>query len=100
MFSSKINIFRLCKNFIDSDCDSSFIRDNENIFNGFTTFLNTDESNNFIISDGEFSIKCIIEENFINKFLGANETITLDNLNSKKYLLTYQNSLCISTSTT
>lgn len=83
MFSRKINIFRLCRDFIDADCDTNLFRENENNLRGFNSYLIKDENNNFIISENEFSIKCILEENFINKFLGANETIDLDNLNSK-----------------
>lgn len=83
MFSSKINIFKLCKDFIDANCDSSLLRENENNLKEFTSFLIKDENNNFIISDNEFSIKCSLEENFIKTFSSANETIEYENLNSK-----------------
>ena len=73
MFSSKINIFRLCKDFIDANCDSSFLRENENAFNGFTTYLNKDENNNFIEIDKlhkkYFSKKKILNKADFNKQL-------------------------------
>jgi hypothetical protein len=59
------------------------LRENENNLNNFASYLIKDENSNFIISDNEFSIRCILEENFTKKFLSANETIEHENLNSK-----------------
>jgi len=93
MFSSKINIFKLCRDFIIANCETSSLGESVNNSKAFTSFLIKDENNNFIITDKEFSIKCLLEENFMKKFLGANETINYENLNSKINFYEIQNFL-------
>lgn len=83
MFSSQIDILKLCKNYIEANFDSRVLRNNENNLKNFSSYLIRDDNDNYIISDNEYSIKCILEENFTKNFLGANEIIEFGNLNSK-----------------
>ena len=83
MFSDKINIFKACKEFIESECDSNRLRQDENNLKSFTTYLIKNENNNYSISDNQFSIKCIFQEDVLKNFLSANQLIQYENLSSK-----------------
>lgn len=67
MFSNKINIFKICKDFIESNCDSNRISDDEKNLKSFSTFFIKDKHDYFYISDDEFSIKCVFQENCLKK---------------------------------
>lgn len=86
MFSGKINIFKICKEFINSNCDSSRLREDENTLKPFSAFLIKDENNNYMISDNEFSIKIILQEDSLKKVLSAHDNINLENLDCKNYI--------------
>lgn len=72
MFTAKINIFMLCKEFLEVNCDSNRLKEKENILLPFSTNLTKDENNNYSISDNEFSIKCILKEEALKKFRAEN----------------------------
>jgi len=83
MFSNKFSIFKICKDFIESNCDSNRISDDEKNLQSFSTFLLKDKHDNFCFSDDEFSIKCIFQENCLKNFFSANEIIRFENITSK-----------------
>jgi hypothetical protein len=84
MFSGNINIFNLCKEFLELNCDSNRLKETENALKPFTILLSEDENNNYRVSDNEFSIKCKLKEESLKKFLSENSVdIRLQKLNSK-----------------
>ena len=83
MFQKKFCIFGICKEFLENDCTVKSANKNNNKQGLVTKFIR-DENGCYNISDNEFSIKCIFEENFLQKFLSANENIDINKLNSKE----------------
>lgn len=87
MFSEKINIFNLCKEYLALNCYSSGLREKENALAPFTVYLTKDENNNYSLSDNEFSIKCILKEEAVSNFLSANlDKNQIETLSSKNNL--------------
>jgi len=86
MFQGKFSIFGICKEFLENDCSiKSLKKEGE----GFLVKLINDENGCYNIKDKEFSIKCVIEENFLQKFSSANKNIDINQLNSKEYFLIF-----------
>jgi hypothetical protein len=87
MFSPNFEIFKLCKGYLELNCDTIRLREKENSLAPFTVYLTKDENNNYRFSDNEFSIKCILKEEAVSKFLSANTDYNnLDKLCSKNIL--------------
>lgn len=81
MQPNKFSIFKNSKEFLENNCNLKFTNKD-----AFITKLIRDDNGCYNISDKEFSIRCIFEENFIKKFLGANDKINKNELHSKFYL--------------
>jgi hypothetical protein len=80
MFQGKFSIFGICKEFLENKCQIKSSNKEE-----FKVKLIKDENGCYNISDNLFSIKCIIDEDFLKRFSGANEKINNLDLNSKTF---------------
>lgn len=92
MLSEKTALLNLVSEFIDSNCLNLNVNNNNNNNNIIKAYLKKDENNCYTIYDSEYSIKCIIDKQFLLDYLNNYPSyFNIDNFQSKIFKIDINN---------